>query len=150
MAPSAVPHPPVARTSAAFSGVMIRFGPMALSRGMAGSFSSAGLNILGADVFTRGDSLVLDIFRVCTPRHEAVTDAKEMAQVEKRLAQSLEAEEFDFQPYLEKAFKRRAVHLAELAGMLFLGIRQCRACCRQPGYQIDKASSTGHEGRECN
>ena len=80
---------------------------------IAGSFSSAGLNILGADVFTRGDSLVLDLFRVCTPRHEAVTDAKEMAQVEKRLSQVLEAEEFDFGPHLEKAFKRRSVHLAQ-------------------------------------
>jgi [protein-PII] uridylyltransferase len=80
---------------------------------IAGSFSSSGLNILGADVFTRGDGLVLDIFRVCTPRLVAVTDAKEMAQVEKRLAQALEAEEFDFKPYLEKAIKRRVAHLVQ-------------------------------------
>jgi [protein-PII] uridylyltransferase len=80
---------------------------------IAGSFSSAGLNILGADVFTRGDSLVLDIFRVCTPNLEAITDAKEMALVEKRLAQALEMEEYDFKPYLERAFRRRSGTLAQ-------------------------------------
>ena len=44
---------------------------------------------------------------------EAVTDAKEIAQVEKRLTQALEADDFDFGPHLEKAFKKRAVHLAQ-------------------------------------
>ncbi|MEO8350405.1 MAG: [protein-PII] uridylyltransferase [Chthoniobacteraceae bacterium] len=74
---------------------------------IAGSFSSAGLNILSADVFTRGDSLVLDLFKVCTTQYEAVTDEKVMTQVAKRLCEALRDEQFDFGQRLEKAFRKR-------------------------------------------
>lgn len=80
---------------------------------IAGCLSVAQLNILSADVFTRSDSLVLDIFRVCNTRFEAVTDEKEMALVEKRLKQSLERETFDFAPLLAKLMKRRGYHLSQ-------------------------------------
>jgi [protein-PII] uridylyltransferase len=83
-----------------------------LSR-IAGSLSVVHLNILSADVFTRGDHLVLDVFRVCNTRFEAVTDEREIGQVEKRLKQALEEEQFDFTPQLEKAMKRRGFHLSE-------------------------------------
>ena len=85
----------------------------ALLARIAGCLSVAQLNILSADVFTRTDSLVLDIFRVCNTKFEAVTDEKEMALVEKRLRQSLEAERFDLPALLAKAMKKRAVHLAQ-------------------------------------
>ena len=78
-----------------------------------GSLSVAGLNILSADVFTRTDSLVLDIFRVCNTKFEAVTDEKEMALVEKRLKQSLDDEDFDFGPLLAKLMKKRTFHLSQ-------------------------------------
>ncbi len=78
---------------------------------IAGSLSVAQLNILSADAFTRTDNLVLDIFRVCNTKFEAVTDEKDMALVEKRLRQSLEAVEFDFTPLLAK--KKREFHLAQ-------------------------------------
>jgi [protein-PII] uridylyltransferase len=80
---------------------------------IAGSFSSAGLNILSADVYTRGDSLVLDFFRVCNTKFEAVTDPKEWQQVEKRLATALAEEDVDFGPLLMKAIKRRGFHLSQ-------------------------------------
>ncbi|MHA3774665.1 [protein-PII] uridylyltransferase [Verrucomicrobiota bacterium sgz303538] len=80
---------------------------------IAGSLSVVQLNILGADVFTRGDQLVLDVFRVCNTNFEAVTDERDIAQVEKRLRQSLEVENFDFTPHLEKAMKRRGFHLSQ-------------------------------------
>ena len=80
---------------------------------IAGCLSVAQLNILSADVFTRSDSLVLDIFRVCNTRFEAVTDDKEMALVEKRLRQSLAGETFDFTPLLAKLMKRRGYHLSQ-------------------------------------
>ena len=83
-----------------------------LSR-IAGSLSVAQLNILGADVFTRTDNLVLDIFRVCSTKFEAVTDEKDMALVEKRLRQSLEAEDFDFNPLLAKSLKKRGFQLSQ-------------------------------------
>jgi len=65
------------------------------------------LNILSADVFTRGDSLVLDIFRVCNTNFEAVTDEKLPALVEKKLNQSLDEEDFDFAPLIGKVIKKR-------------------------------------------
>ena len=80
---------------------------------IAGSLSVAHLNILSADVFTRSDSLVLDIFRVCNTKFEAVTDEKDMALVERRLRQSIEAEHFDLTALLAKAKKSRAFHLAQ-------------------------------------
>jgi [protein-PII] uridylyltransferase len=80
---------------------------------IAGSFSSVGLNILSADVYTRGDNLVLDFFRVCNTKFEAVTDPKEWQQVEKRLGAALEADEYDFGPLLVKAIKRRGFHLSQ-------------------------------------
>ena len=80
---------------------------------IAGCLSVAQLNILSADVFTRSDSLVLDIFRVCNTKFEAVTDEKDMALVEKRLRQSIDAEHFDLTALLAKAKKSRGFHLAQ-------------------------------------
>lgn len=80
---------------------------------IAASLSVGHLNILSADAFTRADSLVLDIFRVCNTKFEAVTDEREISTVEKRLKQSLETETFDFTPLLAKAMKRRGFHLSQ-------------------------------------
>ena len=80
---------------------------------IAGSLAIARLNILSADVFTRADSLVLDIFRVCNTKFEAVTDEKDMALVAKRLQQALEEEHYDFAPLLAKLMKKSGSHLAQ-------------------------------------
>jgi [protein-PII] uridylyltransferase len=80
---------------------------------IAGSFAAAQLNILSADVYTRGDSLVLDIFRVCNTSFQAVTEPKDIAQVEKFLSQALTVEDFDFQPLLQKAKRKPTFHLAQ-------------------------------------
>ena len=80
---------------------------------IAGAFSSAQLNILSADIFTRGDDLVLDIFRVCNTKMEAVTDERDMATVERRLLQVIASEEFDFAADLAKLKKRRGFHLSQ-------------------------------------
>jgi len=80
---------------------------------IAGSISCVQLNILSADIFTRGDNLVLDIFRVCNTKSEAVTDTRDQAQVEKLLTLSLQTEEYDFDPQLAKAMRRREFHLAQ-------------------------------------
>jgi [protein-PII] uridylyltransferase len=73
----------------------------------------AQLNILSADVFTRTDNLVLDIFRVCNTNFEAVTDPTETSLVEKRLQHSLLEEDFDFGPLLEKSRKKRGFQLSQ-------------------------------------
>ena len=82
---------------------------------IAGSFSIAQLNILSADVFTRGDGLVLDIFRVSNTNFEAVTDEKSMALFEKNLTQALREEEYqyDFAPLLKRAIKKGGNYLAQ-------------------------------------
>jgi [protein-PII] uridylyltransferase len=80
---------------------------------IAGSFSSVGFNILSADVYTRGDSLVLDFFRVCSTRFEAVTDQRDWQLVEQRMTQSLEDEDYDFAVHLQKHIKRSGFHLSQ-------------------------------------
>lgn len=104
-----VPHPNKGHSEFLFCG----WDRTQLLSKIAGSLSVVQLNILGADVFTRGDQLVLDVFRVCNTDFEAVTDERDIAQVEKRLRQSLEVENFDFTPLLEKAMKRRGFHLSQ-------------------------------------
>jgi len=80
---------------------------------LAGSFTMVPLNILSADIFTRDDNLVLDIFRVCNTNFEAVDDKNEIAMVEKTLTQALTNEDLDFAPLLAKARKRNTYHLAQ-------------------------------------
>ena len=69
---------------------------------IAGSFSVVPLNILSADVFTRSDHVVLDIFRVCDTQGHAVNDKRDFDLVEKTLRRALEEEQFEFAPPLEK------------------------------------------------
>jgi [protein-PII] uridylyltransferase len=73
---------------------------------IAGSFAVVPLNILSADIYTRGDNVVLDIFRVCDPRFRAATDQRDQALVETTLRAALTEEHFDFAPLLEQARRR--------------------------------------------
>jgi [protein-PII] uridylyltransferase len=77
---------------------------------IAGSFAVVPLNILSADIYTRGDNVVLDIFRVCDTRFRAVTDKRDKALVETTLRAALTDEHFDFAPLLEQARRRIARH----------------------------------------
>jgi len=70
---------------------------------IAGSFSVVPLNILSADVFPRGDNVVLSIFRVCDTNARPATDPRDLQLVEETLRQALEDESFDFLPLIEKA-----------------------------------------------
>jgi [protein-PII] uridylyltransferase len=79
---------------------------------IAGSFSVVPLNILSADIFTRGDQAVLDVFRVCDPKGRAVTDPRDLALVEKTLAGALENEDFDFGALMKRAPRQDRHRLA--------------------------------------
>jgi [protein-PII] uridylyltransferase len=57
---------------------------------VAGALASRNINILSADIYTRTDNLVLDIFRVCTTDYKPVTSMRDIKAVEK-----LVDEEFD-------------------------------------------------------
>jgi len=80
---------------------------------IAGSLAVAHLNILSADIFTRGDNLVFDVFRVCDTRFQAVTDLKDIQLVEETLRESLSKDDFDFRAALQKAMRRRPYHLSQ-------------------------------------
>jgi [protein-PII] uridylyltransferase len=70
---------------------------------VAGSFSVVPLNILSADVFPRGDNVVLGIFRVCDTKARPVNNPRDFEVVEQTLQRALEDESFDFLPLIEKA-----------------------------------------------
>jgi [protein-PII] uridylyltransferase len=83
----------------------------ALMAKIAGSFATASINILSADVYTRVDNLMLAIFRVCDTSFRPVSDERDLQQVESVLQASLEKIDYDFSPLMEKAKKRTAFHL---------------------------------------
>ncbi|HEX8371676.1 MAG TPA: [protein-PII] uridylyltransferase [Chthoniobacterales bacterium] len=74
---------------------------------IAGSFAVVPLNILSADIFTRQDNLVLDVFRVCDTQFNAANNDKDIARVEKTLDQSLTVENFDFTPLIARTRKSK-------------------------------------------
>lgn len=65
---------------------------------VAGALAARNINILSADLFTRSDDLVLDIFRVCTTNFSPVTSEREQKKVENLLRTefSVGDEEIDF------------------------------------------------------
>ncbi len=73
---------------------------------LAGAFAVAQVNILSADIYTRDDSLVLDIFRVCNTSYEAVTNSRTIAQIEEHVEQALLNPDFDFGSRIEKVRAR--------------------------------------------
>ncbi|MBA3882778.1 MAG: [protein-PII] uridylyltransferase [Chthoniobacterales bacterium] len=70
---------------------------------IAGSFATVPLNIMSADIYTRGDNVVLDIFRVSDVHSRAVTDERDRQKVETTLRAALAEETMDFGPLLTKA-----------------------------------------------
>ncbi len=74
---------------------------------IAGSFAAAGLNILSGDIYTRGDNMAFDVFRVCDTSLRAATEPRDLAAVEGTLRQALLTNRFDFEPLLQKARRRR-------------------------------------------
>ena len=73
---------------------------------IAGALAVASLNILSADIFIREDNLVLDVFRVSRDKLGAVTDPKQMEQVDQILREALQEERFDFAPMLANVRRR--------------------------------------------
>jgi [protein-PII] uridylyltransferase len=89
---------------------------------IAGALAIAHLNILSADIYTRGDNLVFDVFRVCDTKFQAVTNVKEIERVEATLRESLSKEDFDFPAALQKAMDRHSRLSQELEFPTRIGI----------------------------
>src|SRR5262249_15383588 len=73
---------------------------------IAGAFAVASINILSADIFTRSDNLVLDVFRVCNKNLGPVSDPAEIKTVESNLKGALQDEGFDFAPLIAEVRRR--------------------------------------------
>ncbi len=86
---------------------------------IAGSFAAAGLSILSADIYTRNDSLALDLFRVADPYQRGPIEARDLASVEGTLRQTLLTDVFDFEPLLQKARRRRRLPVSRSQGLDF-------------------------------
>ena len=56
---------------------------------IAGAFSAVGLNIVRADIFTRADNVVLDVFQVCDENLRDVQDISRLKQMEQLLTVAL-------------------------------------------------------------
>jgi [protein-PII] uridylyltransferase len=73
-----------------------------------GALTSAGLNILRAHIYTRGDQVVLDFFDVCDRNLEAVTDQRAIGIAESTLTKTLtNREEVDFSELLARMHAQR-------------------------------------------
>jgi [protein-PII] uridylyltransferase len=68
-----------------------------------GAFASAGLNVLSAHIYTRGDQVVLDFFEVCDRDLAAVTEERVVQTTESLLVRALTGREpMDFHGLLAK------------------------------------------------
>ncbi|MFV0415748.1 MAG: [protein-PII] uridylyltransferase [Chthoniobacterales bacterium] len=69
---------------------------------IAGAFVAENMNILSADAYTRGDNLVLDIFRVSDASGNNVTSEESRKSFQKRLFEALQHQEYDFRPFFKR------------------------------------------------
>ena len=80
-----------------------------------GAFLATRINILSADIHTRGDNLVLDIFRVCDAKHRPVDSERDHRTFENFLGESLHDPGFDFEPAIAKARERMGYRMSQEA-----------------------------------
>ena len=85
-----------------------------LLENIAGALAVASIHILSADVFIRGDNLVLDVFRLRTKKLGPVSDPRDIALVESTLRTALQDERFDFAPLLGAVRRRGATGAPEI------------------------------------
>ena len=79
---------------------------------IAGSFSSAGLNILSAQIFTRSDGIVLDTFFVNDAKSGNLAGADQRDKFESILNKALVGEDVDFQTLIAKQKITRPLYQA--------------------------------------
>ena len=66
------------------------------------ALASEELNVIAADVYTRTDNLVCDIFQVCTSDHQAITSAKVKQRVTEKVKKLIAQDGYDPSEYLQK------------------------------------------------
>ncbi|MDR1145045.1 MAG: [protein-PII] uridylyltransferase [Verrucomicrobiales bacterium] len=70
---------------------------------IAGAFAVAGLNILSADIWTRDDHIVIDRFRVCTEKYEAISHELDRKAFRETLNKALLSPTYDLGKEIIKA-----------------------------------------------
>jgi [protein-PII] uridylyltransferase len=83
-----------------------------LFRKIAGSLSAAGLNILGAQIFTRSDGIVLDTFFVNDARTGGLAGADQRDEFERVINRALTGEEIDFHALIARKGVARTAYQA--------------------------------------
>ncbi|GEP43426.1 [protein-PII] uridylyltransferase [Brevifollis gellanilyticus] len=72
---------------------------------ISGALAAQSINILSADLYQRGDNLVLDIFRVCNTNFAAVTNKSAKLRVEQAVRAAFLEQKFDFAPAIAASRK---------------------------------------------
>lgn len=80
---------------------------------LCGAFLAAKINVLSADIHTRGDNLVLDRFQVCDAKHSPVINERDHRMVEKLIGLSSADPAFDFTPHIAKARRYAGYSLSQ-------------------------------------
>jgi [protein-PII] uridylyltransferase len=70
---------------------------------VAGALAAQGINILSADLFQRGDDVVLDVFRVARTDFTPVTNERTKARVKSSIEEAFETGKFDFSQAIAEA-----------------------------------------------
>jgi [protein-PII] uridylyltransferase len=83
---------------------------------IAGSFAAAGINILSAQIFSRGDGMALDSFEVTSGRTGGAVTREERDRFEELLLRSLSGEKVDFRSLILRPAGTRKVDRAWLEG----------------------------------
>jgi len=81
------------------------------------ALASQQINILSADLFTRGDGIVLDLFRVCTTNFEPVTSPPTQLRVVDTLYEINREESYDSSRYLRR--KKNFLNTTPAGGIRF-------------------------------
>jgi len=92
---------------------------------IAGSFAAVGLNIVRADIFTRADNVVLDVFQVCDEDLRDVHDISRLKQMEQLLTVALSPNgggETALRTWMRYASEPTAAELARTATAPFVAL----------------------------
>ncbi len=66
------------------------------------ALASEELNIIAADVYTRTDNMVCDVFKVCTSEHQSITSANVRKRVAEKVKKLIGQEGYEPSEYLKK------------------------------------------------
>ncbi len=81
---------------------------------ISGALAAESINILSADLFQRGDNLVLDVFRVCNTNFAAVTAKSVRNRVEESVRKAFSGPQFDFSAAIAQKLGKSVSMLDEI------------------------------------